>query len=386
MYKVWLDCEADPDLLAHAFEQGLDGKEFPDAVTAENYSDYTDMDYVESINKIARDIHDKGLQVFIDDALVECKKETLTEDVDLRIQYPNGGVKVEVQSDDAEDLVDFARAILGDNYDCFDCDFADVMLSPDADVVEAPAPVFMGIDLAEPIKSDEPYVDPFEQDIFTDEQEVATPVEEVPAAEETPVVNEMPEFAEPEISEPVEDQVVDPSIEEPAVESETEVEVEETVPQEEVVDGPVELAEPVEDPVVPETSEAAETDDGSEEEVEPSEDPVTKSDEEVIEDLEEALASLDDFDTQVHSDEMIPDGTELRSYACLVDDQVVGYVEAENEEEAYAEMERQYPDCPYNHSDGYCRVELAENIEDNMSDEEFVEAVGKMIVDNRKNK
>lgn len=334
------------------------------------------MDYVDSINTIARDIYNKGLQGFLDDAIQEaCDKESLTEDADLRIQYPEAGIKVELQSDTAEEAAAFARAILGDNYDCFDCDFTEVAF-PEDDADLETAPVTLSVDLEEPVTSEVAYVDPFEQDIF----------DEVPEAQ-SPVTNQVPEFAPtPEVDVDSEATVAtDVTVEQPAeevpMETDTAEETSEIVnPEEDIV--PSEAADPE---VVSET----EMDDGSVTVVEPDVETTEVSEEEaIIDNLEEALDQLDDFATQIQVDELPNNEVIFNTYACIVDNQVIGYVEAESEVDAYAEMERQYPDLPYNYSDGYCTVELVDDVEeaDDMTDEAFVEAVGKMIVDNRKNK
>ena len=79
----WTDCDTDEDMLETAFRYGLDGKDLPNKWYGADYLSSNDIDYLEDINGLGKDIKSKGLQAVIDE-IVENKTDDSAEAKELK--------------------------------------------------------------------------------------------------------------------------------------------------------------------------------------------------------------------------------------------------------------------------------------------------------------
>lgn len=93
-------------------------------------------------------------------------EDDIDEAFKLSIEKNGDSTRIETSGDEAQEIVDFARAVLGDNFDVFDQDFADAVEVTDTEV--EPAEFDYEIDATKEVDTD---VDPFENDVFSEDEE-----------------------------------------------------------------------------------------------------------------------------------------------------------------------------------------------------------------------
>lgn len=94
-------------------------------------------------------------------------EDDIDEAFRISIEKNGDNTRVETQGDEAQELMDFAKAILGDNFDVFDQDFADAVEITDTEV--EPAEFDYEINATKEIDGKD--VDPFEDDLFSEDEE-----------------------------------------------------------------------------------------------------------------------------------------------------------------------------------------------------------------------
>ncbi len=107
-------------------------------------------------------------------------EDDIDEAFRISIEKDGDNTRVETQGEDAQELMDFAKAILGDNFDVFDQDFADAVEVTDTEV--EPAEFDYEIDSTKEVDAD---VDPFEDDLFSEDEEEDGSEESVEPSEES---------------------------------------------------------------------------------------------------------------------------------------------------------------------------------------------------------
>lgn len=93
-------------------------------------------------------------------------EDDIDEAFKLSIEKNGDNTRIETSGDEAQEIVDFARAVLGDNFDVFDQDFADAVEVTDTEV--EPAEFDYEVDATKEADTD---VDPFEDDLFSEDEE-----------------------------------------------------------------------------------------------------------------------------------------------------------------------------------------------------------------------
>lgn len=111
---------------------------------------------------------------------IKSRHSDVAEDFKIEIEKTPEEVDIRTSGDEAQELMDFARAILGDNFDVFDCDFAECETCEYPEDTEV-APADFDYEVDEPVADDVADIDPFEGSFVTRNDSVEEePADEIP--------------------------------------------------------------------------------------------------------------------------------------------------------------------------------------------------------------
>lgn len=148
----------------------------------------------------------------IDDNHASDAFTSMIEDFELNIRKTPDKVEVSTSGDEAGEVFDFARAILGDNFEAFDQDFPD----PEEDKVSELAPAEFEYDFDEDDIQDDTTVDP--DDAFSEVEFKGPRTEDEITDSEDSAEDAVTEPSEKSTEDSVEDDVVEPQDVVPAAE------------------------------------------------------------------------------------------------------------------------------------------------------------------------